>query len=225
MRRAWLTQKLALATIALAAVAAGPASADVSGPDIVSFLNQQRAAHGVPAGIVEDAALSDGCAKHNNYGRINDVLQHFEDPDREGYTPEGDQAAKTSVLYGAGGPSWSSDRNPFETAPIHLHQLLAPRIDRMGAAENQGWGCATTLASRKRPAPANDVTYTYPGDGARSWPPSQVAAEEPYTPGERIGIPAGTKTGPYLYVMVDAPEGATLSAPLCARRDPLHGGG
>ncbi|HEX8104990.1 MAG TPA: hypothetical protein VF533_20380 [Solirubrobacteraceae bacterium] len=196
---------LALLPALCCLVAAAPAHAGVTGPEIVGHLNAQRAAHGLPAGIAEDAALSDGCTKHNAYGRLNDVLTHGEDPSKPGYTPEGDQAGKTSVLY-RGGVSWTAERNPFETAPIHLHQLLAPRIDRMGASEDDGFGCATTLASRNRPAPPADVTYTYPGDGATGWPASQIAAEGPYTPGERVGIPAGTETGPYLYVMFDGPD-------------------
>jgi hypothetical protein len=198
--------KRALLAAALAVVAAAaPARADVSGPDIVAFLNAQRAANGIPAGIVEDPALSAGCVKHNNYGALNHVVIHDEDSTKPGYTPEGKQAAQTSVLYSGGGP-WTAARNPFETAPIHLHQLLAPRIDRMGAAETQGYGCATTLASRNRPAPPADITYTYPAGGAIGWPAAQTAAEGPYTPGERLGIPAGTQTGPYLYVMFDGPD-------------------
>jgi hypothetical protein len=185
-------------------VAAAPAAADVSGPDIVSYVNAQRAAHGIPADIVEDPGLSDGCAKHNHYGALNGVLTHDEDPGNPGYTPEGDQAAGESVLYV--GATWTATQNPFETAPIHLHQLLAPRIDRMGASENESYGCATTLASRNRPAPPADVTYTYPGDGAIDWPAAQTASEGPYTPGEQVGIPAGTKTGPYLYVMFDGAD-------------------
>jgi hypothetical protein len=208
--------------IALAAlVPAGAASADVDGPSIVGFVNAQRAANGIPAGIVEDPTLSSGCLAHDNYGRLNNVLIHDEDPAKPGYTPAGRTAAQTSVLYM--GSTWTAGANPFETAPIHLHQLLAPRLDRMGAAESQGWGCATTLASRNRPAPPADITYTYPGDGAQDWASAQTASEGPYTPGEQVGIPAGTQTGPYLYVMFDGPDlapwstaqatGATLTGP------------
>jgi hypothetical protein len=198
--------KRALLAAALMALAlAAPARADVSGPDIVGFLNAQRAANGIPAGILEDPTLSDGCAKHDNYGAVNHVVEHSEDHAKPGYTAAGEQAAQTSVLYGGAGP-WTAARNPFETAPIHLHQLLAPRIDRMGAAETQGYGCATTLASRNRPAPPADLTYTYPGAGATGWVTAQTAAEGPYTPGQQVGIPAGTQTGPYLYVMFDGPD-------------------
>jgi hypothetical protein len=190
--------------VTLLALTAAPAAADVSGPDIVSFINAQRAANGIPAGIVEDPALSDGCAKHNAYDAQNNTLTHKEDATKPGYTPEGDTAAQTSVLY-TGGP-WTATSNPFETAPIHLHQLFAPRMDRMGASENGGYGCATTLASLNRPAPPADVTYTYPGDGREGWPVAQTASEGPHPPGFFVGIPEGTQTGPYLYAMFDGPD-------------------
>jgi hypothetical protein len=211
----------ALATVAVLAVPT-TAGADVGGPDIVSFVNAQRAANGIPAGITADPVLSIGCAKHNAYGRINNVLIHDEDPAKPGYSPEGKQAAQSSVLYQGG--SWTSTSNPFEAAPIHLHQLLAPRISKMGASEDGGYGCATTQgAVQARPAPPADVTYTYPGSGATGWTPAQTAFEGPYTPGERVGIPAGTKTGPYLYVMFDGADffgGGTATATSASLTDP-----
>lgn len=180
------------------------ARADVSGPEIVGFVNSLRAANGIPAGIVEDPALSDGCAQHDHYMAVNGVVTHYEDPSLPGYTPEGDQAARTSVLYD-GGPSWSATSDPFAAAPLHLHSLLAPRIDRMGAAEVNYLGCATT-ASLNRTPPAADATYTYPGDGAVDSPIGEDAEEAPYTPGQEVGISQGTVTGPYLLVMFDGPD-------------------
>ena len=195
-------RRLVLALLILA-VAAPAATADVSGPEIIGFLNAQRAAHGIPAGITEDPALSDGCAKHNHYMTFNGI-GHDEQEGKEGYTPEGKAAAASSVLYQ--GDHWTAERNPFESAPIHLHQLLAPRLDRSGAFESEGFGCANTQTSHARPAPPADVTYTYPRDGATDWRPSETANEFPYTPGQQAGLPAGATTGPYLYVMFDGPD-------------------
>ena len=214
---------LCMCTLAWVAGGAAAARADVSGPDIVSYVNAQRAANGVPAAIVHDATLSDGCAKHAAYMRLNNEVGHDEDPAKPGYTAQGDAVANgQSVLY-RGGP-WTATRNPFETAPIHLHQLLTPRLNRMGAAEVQSYGCATT-GSRGGPAPAAPTTYTYPRAGATAWPFAQVAAESPHPPGwfATPRIEEGTRTGPYLYVMFDAPAlrasdiawatGATLTGP------------
>jgi hypothetical protein len=198
-RRHWL----ALAALPLFAA---PAHA-TTGAQIVSYLNAQRAANGIPAGITEDPVLSEGCAKHNRYDAMNKILTHVEEPDKPGYTPEGAQAGKTSVLYVVADPedAWTAGDNPFETAPIHLHQLLSPRLFVMGAAETDGWGCATTQVGLTRPPPAAQVTYTYPGDGAKNVPIQEFAHEVPFTPGSRVGIPDGTATGPYLYMMFDGP--------------------
>ena len=57
---------------------------------------------------------------------------HDEDPALPGYTPEGDAAGNASVLAAR---SWSTG-NPFATAPIHLMQLLGPRIREMGADDS-----------------------------------------------------------------------------------------
>lgn len=163
-----------------------------------------RTAHGLPAGITENASWSLGCALHNHYGAVNDVLTHSEHPSAPGFTGAGSSAGSASVLYR--GLHWTATDNPFEHAPIHLHQLLAPRLDDMGASEDEGFGCATTVASRSRPAPARNVTYTYPSDGSSGWRVGEVAEEVPITPGEQLGIPQGTATGPYLYVLFDGPR-------------------
>lgn len=198
------TRLAAVLLCALAAsVPATPARADVSGTQIVTFLNAQRAAHGFPADLVEDRALSDACARHNAYGVRNGVLSHDEDPARPGYSASGAAAARNAVLYQ--GTTWTAQANPFERAPIHLMQLLSPLIDRLGASENGGYGCATTLASLGHAQPAADTLFVYPGDGTRGWRASEVDEEGPFTPGETAGVPQGTTTGPTLYALAGGP--------------------
>jgi hypothetical protein len=197
-----------LAALAMAVAAAVPATAreraaDVTGPQIVSYLNAQRAANGIPAGVAEDPSRSAGCADHDRYGAANAVLEHREDPAKPGYTEAGNATAGVSVLYR--GSTWTADANPFETAPIHLHQLLSPYLDRVGAFETGGYGCATTLASTARPPEAVDTLFVYPGDGTRGWRTSEIDQEGPYTPGQTVGIAAGTRTGPTLYVLTSGP--------------------
>jgi hypothetical protein len=207
-----LTLRRLLPTALAAALLAVPAaaSADVSGAQIVSFINAQRAAHGFPADIVEDATLSADCALHNQYGALNDVLAHSEDPTRPGYTAGGSMAAGSAVLYK--GTTWTSAANPFDMAPIHLNQLLSPLIDRIGASENGGYGCATTLASTKRPPAAVDTLLPFPADGTRGWRASEIDREGPMTPGETVGIPQGTTTGPTLYALASGPGVTWTSA-------------
>lgn len=190
----------ALATIALLA-ATSPAGA-ASPADAIGMLNAQRATHAIPAGIVEVPAWSQACALHNAYQIANGGgLTHDEVPSRPGYTPQGAWAGQNSVL--SQGRSWDRG-NPWEHAPIHLHQLLHPRLVAMGVADAGGYVCATTHPGNSRPPAAAPTVYTYPGPGA-AFRTRETADEDPYTPGEMIGIPRRTETGPYLYAMIDGP--------------------
>lgn len=171
------------------------ASSTVSGAQAVAFLNAQRAANGIPAGITENREWSDGCAKHNRYVELNGTDMsdpHNEDPSKPGYTPEGQAAAQSAVL---GGTYDKSGQNPYETAPIHLMQLLGPGLSQTGYAE----GCMWTWPGYQRPIPEGVETYSYPGPGASIYR-SETAYEWPFVPGDFVGLPEGTKTGPHLYV-------------------------
>jgi hypothetical protein len=152
---------------------------------------------------VEVPEWSHWCALHDAYERINGgALTHEESASAPGYTPEGARAGANSVL--SAGQSWDAG-NPWETAPIHLHQLLAPRLNAMGVDDSGGFTCATTLLSVAGSAPAVDTVYVYPGEGVRHRF-EETAAESPTTPGQLVGIPAATKTGPYLYASIDGPR-------------------
>jgi hypothetical protein len=195
------------ATVVVAAAltlsVATPARAAATAAQVIAALNAQRQAHGIPGGIVENAQWSAGCDKHITYMQRNGGgLTHDEASGRPGYTPEGAEAGGSSVL--ARGDSWS-EGNPWETAPIHLHQLLGPRLNETGVADRDGYVCVSTWPGYQRPAPASWLTYTYPGPGTAGHRFEETASESPFTPGERVGIPQGTMTGPYLYVMFDGP--------------------
>ena len=198
-KRAWIAAALGTA---LAFAAAAPAVADVTAAEAIAALNAQREANGIPGGIVENPSWSAGCDRHVTYMQRNDVLEHSEDSSLPGASPEGEEAGMSSVL--SQGDSWA-DGNPWETAPIHLHQLLGPRLSVSGVADRDGWVCMYTWPGYQRPAPADFVTYTYPGPGTTGHRFEETAAERPFTPGSRVGIPEGTKTGPYLYAMFDGP--------------------
>src|SRR5262249_25015472 len=159
----------------------------------IGQLNAQRTANGIPAGIAERADWDADCAKHNNYQRLNGgVLTHQEEMGKPGYTAEGAFAGANSVLssigYGADGG------NPWETAPIHLMQLLAPALAETGYDH----GCMITIAGWTRPLPPAPQIFTYPGNGTRTIYPSEVANEGPFVPGDFVGLPAGTTTGPHI---------------------------
>ena len=200
-----MASRAALAVVAAALlVAPATASADASPAQAIAALNAQRTANGIPGGIVEDAQRSTDCANHNAYEQQNDGLQHGEDKGKPGYTDGGNEASLNAVL--AQGSSWAGGSNPWETAPGHLMQLLAPRLKSSGVADAGGWVCMTTwLGMDNDNGPAANVVYTYPGDGATNWRGSEVADELPDTPGDYVGLPRGTRTGPYIYALLDGP--------------------
>lgn len=188
--------------VTILAVAAGGATtayADISGPQAVAFLNAQRAAHGIPGDIVENPAWSSSCAAHMSYiERNGGSLTHNEDPGRPGYTVEGAWAGSNSVLTTGEYPA--SGANPFEDAPIHLMQMLAPQLAESGYAN----GCMVTLAGWTRTTQVPQL-FSYPGDGTNGFYYEQVASEMPFVPGDFVGLPQGATTGPHLMVFFLGP--------------------
>jgi ferritin-like metal-binding protein YciE len=188
-----------------------PASAQATtGSQIVSYINAQRAAAKLPSAVKLSDRWSNACAAHNHYEALHGSLTHDESAGSPGYTNDGAFAAQNGVIYA--GRTWTAASDPFESAPIHLAQVLSPRLDSVGAAESEGYGCATTLISRKRGAPRKKLIYTYPADHATGWRTSEIASEGPYTPGQRKGIGAGAVTGPYLLALFDGPSLNVFSA-------------
>jgi hypothetical protein len=187
-----------VATLALAAPAPALAQEPGTTPEeAIAALNAQRAAHGIPGDLVENPELSLGCQMHMAYEAVHGrspVQPHAEDPAKPGYTALGDLAARSSVLAGRWS-SWAAG-NPWEDAPIHLMDTLAP------ALVQTGWypGCMWTAPTVPRPAPPTPRVFTYPGPGATIYP-QQAAYESPFVPGDFVGLPMGTVTGPHLLVM------------------------
>jgi hypothetical protein len=201
MKRLGAGMAIAVAAALLSAPAAGAVSADLA----ISNLNAQRKANKLPAGIVHNPLLSEGCAMHNNYMKLNNLLAHEETPGSPGFTAAGQLAGSTSVLAVGSGPWDTRLDNPWEVAPIHLAQTLDPALANTGYDESFSFSCMTTLGQPLRPAPASLKVYTYPGPNTKIYA-AEIAAEGPYTPGELVGIPKGATTGPYIYVFVDGPN-------------------
>ncbi len=202
---------------ALVAVLAGlpGTSQAATSAQIVSALNQQRASAGLPGDITENASWSEACGRHNEYEHAHDDRLSHGEPDTGSptYSEAGDKISKGAVL--AFGQTFDNG-NPFVNAPIHLHQLLAPRLNVMGADERLGFTCVTTFGpppgapGYDRGASGQITLYTYPADQATGVVPTEIADEGPFTPGELLGIPEGTASGRYLHVFVDGPWATAL---------------
>lgn len=212
-RIALLISLTAVAMLALTLLSEARAHA-ATARQTLALLNAQRSANGIPAGITEDAAWSADCASHDHYMALNHALTHDERAGNPGYTAGGAFAGKNSVLSQSA--DWDSG-NPYEYAPLHLDQLLAPRLLRLGSADAEGFSCTTTFPGWTRADPHEPTVYTYPGDGATIYA-SEVAHELPWTPGDLVGLSQPSRTGPALIVLADAPaqtpigNSATLTA-------------
>jgi hypothetical protein len=209
-----------LAASASAAVGvAAPTAQAATAQQTIALLNAQRAGNGLPATIVEDPRLTSDCAAHDHYMAVNHKLTHFEQPSDPGYSVGGAYAGKNAVLSRGG--NWDNG-NPYESAPLHLDQLLAPRLTSLGSADADGYSCTTTFPGWTGPDPAATTVYTYPGDGSTIYP-SEVAREQPWTPGELAGIRQGQRTGPYLFLFVDAPGQSPFGNPATLSNATLDG--
>jgi hypothetical protein len=191
------------------ALAQAPATGDTAQAAIAA-LNAQREANGIPADLIEDADYSLGCRMHLAYEALNGrspTDPHSEDPVKAGFTELGRTAAQSSVL---GNPAigWSAG-NPWERAPIHLMETLSPALARTGWAP----GCMWARPVVPRPAPASIRVYTYPGTGASIYPSERAEDEWPFVPGDFVGLPMGSVTGPHIMVMPFGPAQAGTGPP------------
>lgn len=205
-RRLALCAALALLLCAGALARAGSARA-AGTPQIIKLLNAERAANGIPAGLVENPVWSVACRLHNSYEARYGVLSHEETEGKPGFSSAGNLIARTSVL--AQGISWgvspsAPNGNPYDNAPFHLFDLLNPRISSTGAADSEGFGCVEIELGTLRAAPAAVTAYSYPGNHRRGIPVSQRSEEQPETPAQAVGL-GKRATGPNLFVYFDGP--------------------
>ncbi len=186
----------------LLALVLGPAQGlAASSAQIVSLLNKERAANGIPAAVTENPAWSAACRQHNAYQAKNHVFGHAETEGKPGYSREGNLIAATSVL--AQGIRWGPG-DPYDNAPYHLFDLLNPRISSTGAADSEGFGCVEILLGTLRAVPSSVQLYSYPGNGHRNVPYTQKASELPESPAQTLGL-GSRATGPTLLVYLDGP--------------------
>jgi hypothetical protein len=195
---------LAVCAGALALASPGAARA-ASTKQIIALLNAERAANGIPAGIVENPVWSVACQLHNAYQHRYGALSHSETEGKPGYSSAGNLIAQTSVL--AQGIYWGAPAptgDPYDNAPFHLFDLLNPRISSTGAADSEGFGCVEIELGALRAAPASVKAYSYPGNHRRGVPASQRAEEQPESPAQVVGL-GKRSTGPNMFVYFDGP--------------------
>ncbi len=192
-----------------------PVAPPVSSAQALAFLNEQRAANGIPGNLADNAELSQGCSEYTtSYVPAKGQYPHTELPSQPGYSAAGASAASQSDLAYRASKSnyewWGPEANPWLGAPIHLGGLFNP------AATTAWYGESSHAACMGVGVPPSVITpgltavaptfYSLPGNGANNVAVSWNADEEPFTPGQAVGIPSSRKTGPYILLW---PLGAT----------------
>jgi hypothetical protein len=195
---------LLVAAAALAAAAVVAPAAPAATPDqIVARLNAERTANGIPGGIVLDPAWTLGCEHHIRYEELNGIRwTHEEVPGKPGFTKDGQFAG----IAGDQAYNGSFDtRNPFDTLPLHLANLLQPTLARVGAFERGGRTCIRIVPGNTRRIARNAIYGAAAGGRARVPASERVHGEWPASPGDVVGLPQGTTTGPTIYVFASGP--------------------
>ena len=200
-----MTPRLSPLLLALVLLISTATSALAGTPEgDLAALNAKRDTNGIPAGITLNADWSAKCAQHVVYMRKTNTVDHFENPASPWYTEGGNWAAGRAVL--AAGITWTPTTFLWETAPLHLAQLLAPQLSEIGIADDDEFVCATTWPGYLRAIPPTNTVVTYPGIGTSIYA-SENSSEWPTTPAQALGLP--NPTGPHLYVYEWGP--ATIS--------------
>ena len=186
---AGITVAVALAMLA-SGVAATPARADgtvVDGASAIAFLNQQRAATGIPAVTLNQAFVTAWCPAEDTGPWSGESFRDLSPSD-----------------------TWAADVSPWDAAPLHQFSMYNPLFTAAGDLNvfNQPWdGVDAATPSQAcmglgdaASEPATPTFYDFVGDvGASAVPPSEtVQGEGPFAPQEVVGIPEGTPTGPDL---------------------------
>lgn len=213
-----------LATLALGALLAvgAPLAAAGTPAQDLAWLNAKRATNDIPGDVALNADWSGKCAQHINYMRTTGTVSHPEDPSSAAYTDGGHWAGTHAVL--ASTSPWTESSFIWETAPLHLAQLLAPQLSQVGIADDNQLACVTTWPGYLRAAPTTNTVVTYPGNGSTIYA-SETSEEWPITPAAALGL--ANPTGPHLYVYAWGPSsvaGATADGqPLAIRSATLRG--
>lgn len=183
-----------IATVLLAAIGAalllpGWARADsgVDGAQAIAFLNQQRAANGIPP----------IATTNENYAAA--------------WCPDEDHGPSGGETWRDWSPfvDWTADSSPWTNAPLHQISMYDPRMDTAGDANVDGQACMGLGGDANQPA-SGVAFYAFVWEGGHSdVPPSEtVPGEGPFAPQQLVGIPDGQATGPQPLLF---PEGMGLA--------------
>jgi uncharacterized protein YkwD len=179
----------------------------------IERLNVHRRHAGVSA-VTLDEELSKGCkahaaylARHHDHSRTRELGPHKEDPNLEGYSPEGEQAGRTGAIYVV---KTNLDPHKYDPSDVeavdslvstffHRIPLLHPDLRHMGfayALQRKGkdsvWVTVMDIRDTRRPDGSSGWVVLYPGAGQADVPTTFTNFEQPNpTPPEGFGKSLG----------------------------------
>lgn len=217
MRRVLPSALVAAAAAAAAcALLAGPAVA-VTDEQVGSHVNSVRARMGL-APLALDPRLSDGCRRHGLYLQANQGAfaenAHQERPGLPGYTPQGDEAARTSGLS-ASELTYVNDSTFGPSAPWHNMIAFTPFASTLHRGAAGGYDCIGTGGPAPPGAYAQGLTV-WPPSGSTAVPYEVRHAELPYSPSRFLGVAESALVGPSLYILGAPLQSAPSSCPWTA---------
>lgn len=188
--------------VAIVGLVALPVAARADGRSILSTINTERALSEI-APLSTQSELNSACSDHAKYMSSANLLTNSELVGSPLFSTTGLWAAGHAALAQTGPGFLASD--PWKDAPFHEFQLMHPWLTKTGVAVNGNFVCVVTGGDRSATGSDSYALKTVPGTG-QYVPPSETAVESPFTPGDEVGLPSGTKTGPNILVYAVGPQ-------------------
>ncbi len=123
-----------------------------------------------------DAAANAACQAHCEYMHSNDVMTHSQDKKLNGYTKEGDAAARTSVLTRKNTPTGAIGQ--WLNQPLHGRDLRALWLTKAGFGFYEGFACLRTSGLSGTSFSVTRAAVFPPND-ARDVPVTWASGESP----------------------------------------------
>jgi hypothetical protein len=163
----------------------------LEGQAALNFLNEQRAANGIPPMTLNQSLAASWCPNEDEGPGSPEVRRDL-----------------------SGNGYWSADYSPWEAAPFHQFSEYSPVFTEAGIV-NSGMeaseGCLGV--SGQTAEPPSPAFYAFASDVGPGdvWTSETVNEEGPFAPQEVIGIPQGTTTGPQLLLYARGMSGEVPS--------------
>jgi hypothetical protein len=159
----------------------GWARKPIEGPAAIAFLNQQRAANGIPP-VTDNQELAFAWCPDEDNGPSGGELGRDLSPDVSG---------------------WSATTSPWDNAPLHQQDMYNPLYAQVGDVNVEGQACLGAGAPLPEPSTPTFAAF-YSDLGPADVPTTEtIYGEGPFAPQQLVGLPLGKPTGGQLILYVE----------------------